>query len=117
MYVQSRAHELCLGIWDCMSNQEVVDFVHEGVAKDKTLEKICEEMMDNCLADSETSTGLGYDNMSVMVIGILNGKTEKEWYEAIKAKNQATATPTPAATKTASNPTEVVKETTPPPTK
>lgn len=79
----------CDGIWDCMTNQEVVDFVHAGVAQDKTLETICENIMDNCLANDQTASGLGYDNMSVMVIAILNGKTEKEWYEAIKAKNKS----------------------------
>jgi protein phosphatase 2C family protein 2/3 len=75
-----------------MSNQDVVEFVRSGVAEDKSLEKICEEMMDNCLADDQTSSGLGYDNMSVMVIGILNGKTEKEWYEVIKEKEGKSVT-------------------------
>lgn len=80
-----------LGIWDCMTNQEVVDFVHAGVAQDKTLETICENIMDNCLANDQTASGLGYDNMSVMIIAILNGKTKKEWYEAIKAKNKSSS--------------------------
>lgn len=74
-----------------MSNQDVVDFVRSGVAEDKALEAICEDMMDNCLADDQTSSGLGYDNMSVMIIGILNGKTEKEWYQSIKEKTTANA--------------------------
>lgn len=69
-----------------MSNQEVVDFVRSRVAEDKALETICENMMDHCLADAQTSNGLGYDNMSVMIIGILNGKTEKEWYQSMKEK-------------------------------
>lgn len=94
-----------------MTNQDVVDFVHAGVAEDKTLETICEDMMDNCLANDQTSSGLGYDNMSVMVIGILNGKTEKEWYEAIKAKNSSSSSSPPvpavaAATATSKSTTE-----------
>ncbi|KAI7892521.1 phosphatase 2C-like domain-containing protein [Mucor mucedo] len=90
----------CDGIWDCMSNQDVVDFVRAGVAEDKTLTTICEDMMDNCLADDQTSSGLGYDNMSVMIIGILNGKTEKEWYQAIKEKKPSVGAATTAATAT-----------------
>lgn len=83
-----------------MTNQEVVDFVREGVIKDKSLETICEEMMDHCLADSSNSSGLGYDNMSVMVIGILNGKTEKEWYESIKHGRSSTVKTTAPTTNT-----------------
>jgi serine/threonine protein phosphatase PrpC len=93
----------CDGIWDCMTNQEVVDFVREGVIKDKSLETICEEMMDHCLADSSNSSGLGYDNMSVMVIGILNGKTEKEWYESIKHGRSSTITAPTTNTTTVTN--------------
>ena len=69
-----------------MSNQDVVDFVRSGIAEDKTLDKICESMMDHCLADEQTSSGLGYDNMSVMIIAILNGKSKEEWYQSIKEK-------------------------------
>ncbi|KAI8984493.1 phosphatase 2C-like domain-containing protein [Mycotypha africana] len=77
----------CDGIWDCMSNQQVVDFIRDGIAEDKQLGTICEEIMDACLADDSTNTGLGYDNMSVMIIAILNGKqTEKDWYHWMKEK-------------------------------
>ena len=92
-----------LGIWDCMSNQEVVDFVRSGIAQDKTLDTICENMMDNCLANDQTSSGLGYDNMSVMVIAILNGKTEKEWYQWIKEKGSSSNKITTASVDTTSN--------------
>jgi serine/threonine protein phosphatase PrpC len=69
-----------------MSNQEVVDFVHEKVAQGVHLDEVCEQMMDNCLADENETNGLGFDNMSVMIIGILNGKTEQEWYDSFKTE-------------------------------
>lgn len=99
--------KLTVGIWDCMSNQEVVDFVRSGIAQDKTLDTICENMMDNCLADDQTSTGLGYDNMSVMVIAILNGKTEKEWYQWIKEKSNGSSNKTIPAPSTAANASDI----------
>ncbi|CAO3695652.1 unnamed protein product [Rhizopus stolonifer] len=84
----------CDGIWDCMSNQEVVEFVHKGVKIGKRLEEICEDMMDHCVADEQTSNGLGYDNMSVIIVAILNGKTQQGWYDAI---TESTAVSTPSS--------------------
>ncbi len=40
------------GIWDCQSSQAVVEFVRRGIAAKQDLDKICENMMDNCLASN-----------------------------------------------------------------
>lgn len=71
------------GIWDCQSSQAVVEFVRRGIAAKQDLDKICENMMDNCLASNSETGGVGCDNMTMIVIGILNGKTKEEWYEEI----------------------------------
>lgn len=73
----------CDGIWDCQSSQAVVEFVRRGIAEKQELEKICENMMDNCLASSSETGGVGCDNMTMCVIGLLNGKSKEEWYEEI----------------------------------
>lgn len=72
-----------IGIWDCQSSQAVVEFVRRGIAAKQDLEKICENMMDNCLASNSETGGVGCDNMTMIVIGILNGKTKEEWYDEI----------------------------------
>lgn len=72
-----------LGIWDCQSSQAVVEFVRRGIAAKQPLEKICENMMDNCLASNSETGGVGCDNMTMAVVGILNGQTKEEWYEKI----------------------------------
>ncbi|KAG0169302.1 Protein phosphatase 2C 2 [Apophysomyces sp. BC1034] len=71
----------CDGIWDCMTNQLVVDFIREELARKMSLEDICELIMDLCLAPESDLGGVGCDNMSIMIVGILNGKTEQEWYD------------------------------------
>ncbi|KAI8977310.1 phosphatase 2C-like domain-containing protein [Mycotypha africana] len=71
----------CDGIWDCMSNQEVVQYIREKLAQKMRLEDICEEIMEDCLAPESDASNVGCDNMSIMIIGILNGKTEEEWYD------------------------------------
>ena len=40
-------------------------------------------MMDNCLASNSETGGVGCDNMTMAVVGILNGQTKEEWYEKI----------------------------------
>ncbi|KAJ4206593.1 Protein phosphatase 2C 2, variant 2 [Fusarium falciforme] len=73
----------CDGIWDCQSSQAVVEFVRRGIAAKQDLDKICENMMDNCLASNSETGGVGCDNMTMCIVGFLNGKTKDEWYEEI----------------------------------
>uniref|UniRef100_A0A8H7NF64 PPM-type phosphatase domain-containing protein n=1 Tax=Bionectria ochroleuca TaxID=29856 RepID=A0A8H7NF64_BIOOC len=40
-------------------------------------------MMDNCLASNSETGGVGCDNMTMIIIGFLNGKTKDEWYDEI----------------------------------
>ncbi|MCJ1389254.1 Protein phosphatase 2C 2 [Xylographa bjoerkii] len=72
-----------LGIWDCQSSQAVVEFVRRGIAAKQELHKICENMMDNCLASNSETGGVGCDNMTMIVIALLRGKTKDEWYKQI----------------------------------
>src|ERR1700759_2977271 len=71
------------GIWDCQSSQAVVEFVRRGIAAKQELHLICENMMDNCLASNSETGGVGCDNMTMVVIGLLNGKSKEEWYELV----------------------------------
>ncbi|KAM0524019.1 hypothetical protein ACHAPE_001274 [Trichoderma viride] len=73
----------CDGIWDCQSSQAVVEFVRRGIAAKQDLDKICENMMDNCLASNSETGGVGCDNMTMIIIGFLHGKTKEQWYDEI----------------------------------
>ncbi|RDW76254.1 PP2C family serine/threonine-protein phosphatase [Aspergillus mulundensis] len=73
----------CDGIWDCQSSQAVVEFVRRGIAAKQDLYRICENMMDNCLASNSETGGVGCDNMTMVIIGLLHGKTKEEWYNQI----------------------------------
>eukprot|EP01064_Diplonema_japonicum_P029055 TRINITY_DN460_c1_g1_i1.p1 TRINITY_DN460_c1_g1~~TRINITY_DN460_c1_g1_i1.p1 ORF type:complete len:367 (+),score=71.63 TRINITY_DN460_c1_g1_i1:68-1168(+) len=58
----------CDGIWDCCSNQEVVDYVHECLARPSppSLSDICASLFDAII--SPRPFGLGCDNMSMQLI-------------------------------------------------
>ncbi|KAI2627399.1 PP2C-domain-containing protein [Hypomontagnella submonticulosa] len=76
----------CDGIWDCQSSQAVVEFVRRGIAAKQDLDKICENMMDNCLASNSETGGVGCDNMTMIVVGFLRGRSKEEWYEEVASR-------------------------------
>lgn len=76
----------CDGIWDCQSSQAVVEFVRRGIAAKQELSKICENMMDNCLASNSETAGVGCDNMTIVIVGLLHGMSKDEWYEEISRR-------------------------------
>lgn len=85
------------GIWDVMSSQHVVDYVRRSIQARKPLDTICEEIMEHCLAPDSDCSGIGCDNMTVMVVALLRGKTVEQWYDSIcdkLEKGQGYKTPT-----------------------
>lgn len=71
-----------------MTSQEVVDFVRKRIAEQKDLKIICEELMDRCLAPDSEIGGIGCDNMTVVIVGLLNGLTKQQWYETLSKRVQ-----------------------------
>ncbi|CAN1341844.1 Probable protein phosphatase 2C 60 [Linum perenne] len=57
----------CDGVWDCMSSQQLVDFIHEQLQSETKLSAVCERVMDRCLAPS-TAGGEGCDNMTMILV-------------------------------------------------
>lgn len=58
----------CDGIWDVMTSQRCIDFVRERLNASKPLSKICEELCDECIAPDTKGSGIGCDNMSVVIV-------------------------------------------------
>mmetsp|Transcript_24982 Transcript_24982/g.59454 ORF Transcript_24982/g.59454 Transcript_24982/m.59454 type:complete len:324 (-) Transcript_24982:110-1081(-) len=58
----------CDGVWDVMSNQEVVAFVRERILSGGDPKTVCEQLCDRCLAPDTNTPERGCDNISAMVV-------------------------------------------------
>lgn len=61
----------CDGVWEILTDEEICKFIKDRMATEKTLSKICEELLDKCLAP-DTTQGVGCDNMSAVIIAFKN---------------------------------------------
>jgi protein phosphatase 2C family protein 2/3 len=77
---------LMAGIWDCMTNDQVVEYIRKRIAGGQSLGEICENIMENCLASDSDMGGYGCDNMTIIIVAILNGKSYTEWATQIAKK-------------------------------
>ena len=74
----------CDGIWDCMHPQQVIDFIRKAIREEKDLEKICEEIMDLCCSPTSDGSGIGCDNMSIIIVALLrDGEGIEGWQKRI----------------------------------
>lgn len=61
----------CDGIWDCFSNQAMVDFVDERFKEGKSLKEIVSDIFNASVSvDPRTTQGIGGDNMTCMIIDL-----------------------------------------------
>merc|ERR1719486_172703 len=66
----------CDGIWDVMTNQEACDFIRPRLLEKMELGQIAQEMLDKCItADPQSTQGLGTDNMTVVIVKLLESST------------------------------------------
>jgi protein phosphatase 1G len=61
----------CDGVYDVMSNDDLVAFISERISAGKPLREICEEIADECLSpDPKATQGLGADNITCMIVDL-----------------------------------------------
>ncbi|SCU89080.1 LAMI_0D12332g1_1 [Lachancea mirantina] len=81
----------CDGIWDCLSSQDCVDLIHYGINRgDMTLEDIASRIVDVCCSPTTEGTGIGCDNMSIVIVALLQPEESLDvWFERMRAKKHA----------------------------
>lgn len=68
----------CDGIWDVLSNEEVIQFCRKRIGMGMMPEEICEEIMTHCLAPDCQMGGIGGDNMTIVLVCFLHNRTYEE---------------------------------------
>lgn len=79
----------CDGIWDCLTSPQCVECIRRGIYERKPLQTICEEIMELCCAPTSDGSGIGCDNMSIIIVALLDAsknETLDDWYEKIIKK-------------------------------
>lgn len=59
----------CDGIWECLTNQQLIDFIAKKKAAKQSESQIIESLLDNIIAP-DTATGIGCDNMTTILITV-----------------------------------------------
>jgi len=72
-----------------MTNQQVVNFIRPRIANGVPLATICEELMTKCLAQSSHALGVGCDNMTVVIVGLLFGKPHDHLVKLCQTPSEA----------------------------
>jgi hypothetical protein len=85
-----------LGIWECLQSQHVVDFIRLQVSQGTPFFDIPGLIFDHCLfpkreeqavyinGEPEYAGLIGQDNMTMIVVALLHGRTKEGWYEWIR---------------------------------
>ncbi|SCV01277.1 LANO_0F10990g1_1 [Lachancea nothofagi CBS 11611] len=78
----------CDGIWDCLTSQECVDLIHYGINKgNMSLEEISSRIVDVCCSPTTEGTGIGCDNMSIVIVALLQDEESiEDWTSRIRSK-------------------------------
>ncbi|CDK28390.1 unnamed protein product [Kuraishia capsulata CBS 1993] len=77
----------CDGIWDCYKTHKLVQLIRNQLALGKRLDEIIELILENCLNMANTITGIGFDNMTIIIVALHeNIGTLEDWYLYMKNK-------------------------------
>lgn len=75
----------CDGIWDIYSNKQLVQFIKYHLTLGVSLDGIVAKILDHGIAQANSNTGVGFDNMTVIIV-VFNkpNETLQDWCTKMK---------------------------------
>ncbi|WPK23118.1 hypothetical protein PUMCH_000343 [Australozyma saopauloensis] len=69
----------CDGIWDCYTNNQLILLIRKKLRDRWSLQHITEYILNDCISMASSATGIGFDNMTLMIIAIHPDSTMDDW--------------------------------------
>lgn len=77
----------CDGIWDVYSNKQLIRFVKYNISQGTKLDGIIPKLLDHGIAQANSSTGIGFDNMTAIIVVLnKNGESLTDWHTKMKIR-------------------------------
>jgi len=70
----------CDGIWDCFKNDQLIKLIRDKLVLGWKLNKIVEYILNDSLTMANNYTGIGLDNMTLIIVALHPGKSLDDWY-------------------------------------
>jgi protein phosphatase PTC4 len=75
----------CDGIWDCYTNDQLLKAIRSKLAELWNLRHITEYILNECISMASSATGIGFDNMTLVIVALHPTETIDEWYHRMKS--------------------------------
>lgn len=77
----------CDGVWDCYKSNDLIQLIRHQLSLGKKLTEINEIILDNCIGMANTITGIGFDNMTIIIIALHKEQNGlNSWCQFIKKR-------------------------------
>lgn len=76
----------CDGIWDCYRNDDLIRLIRDKLVLDWSLQDIIEFILNDCISMASNITGIGFDNMTIIIIAVHDNSNIDDWYDMMKTK-------------------------------
>lgn len=76
----------CDGIWDCFTNDDLLQMIREKLASGWSFQHITEYVLNECIRMASSVTGIGFDNMTLMIVAFHPDSTIDEWFDTMQQR-------------------------------